>query len=54
MILLLAAFVWFVALLIALMRRAHSDAWRDGLAIGGIGAKKLERYGTTLLELLRG
>jgi hypothetical protein len=38
MILLLAALVWFVALLIALTRRAHSDAWRDGLAIGGIGA----------------
>jgi hypothetical protein len=38
MILLLAALVWFVALLIALTRRARSDAWRDGLAIGGIGA----------------
>ncbi len=38
MILLLAAFVWFVALLIALTRRARNDAWRDGLAIGGIGA----------------
>ncbi|MCI0475022.1 MAG: hypothetical protein L0Y55_02135, partial [Anaerolineales bacterium] len=38
MILLLAAIVWLCALGFALARRRTSDAWRDVLAIGGIGA----------------
>jgi Ca2+/Na+ antiporter len=38
MILLFAASVWLLVFLVALTRRRHSDAWRDILAIGGIGA----------------
>lgn len=38
MILLLAASVWIIALLIALSRRTQSDAWRDILALGILGA----------------
>ncbi|MBM3127892.1 MAG: YfhO family protein [Chloroflexi bacterium] len=38
MILLFAALVWLAAFVIALARRRASDAWRDVLAIGGIGA----------------
>ena len=38
MILILAACGWLMALLIALTRRRVSDAWRDLLALGGIGA----------------
>ncbi len=38
MILLLAASVWIIALLIASSRRTQSDAWRDVLALGILGA----------------
>lgn len=38
MILLLAASIWIMALLIASSRRTQSDAWRDVLALGILGA----------------
>ncbi|MCX7840884.1 MAG: hypothetical protein N2559_15725, partial [Anaerolineae bacterium] len=38
MILVFAAIIWLAVFLVALTRRQHSDAWRDVLAMGGIGA----------------